>query len=192
MSQQTLACFGYDDWAWLNPPREASVTADRVRVVADPGTDFPSGRGQRTTGHALLRPAPLRFGIRAVVTGAYREQYDQAGLLLWCGAHHWVKAGIEYVDGVEQLGAVVTRVSSDRSAVPLSRLRENSGPLTIALAREGPTVEIRFGLAGGEPRTLLRQAYFPPEPECRTGPMVASPTGAGFAAEFSGVRFRSP
>ena len=43
------------------------------------------------------------------------RQFDQAGLVVRYGPEHWVKTGIEYVDGTPKLSCVVTNKFSDWS-----------------------------------------------------------------------------
>lgn len=187
------ACFGHTDWTWLNPPTDWTESADGgldVRTEAD--TDFwvTTHYGfVRDTGHALLRPVPATFRMRLTFTGDYREQYDQAGLLLRLDERNWVKTGIEYVDGTQQLSAVVTRDVSDWSVVPLARVTSTLSPVTLDLHREQDTVTIRYGTGDAQPDTLLRLAYFPPATDALAGPMCASPDGTGFIARFTALRF---
>lgn len=44
-----------------------------------------------------------------------RGKFDQAGLMVYVNEHHWIKTGLEYVDGSFQLSAVVTNEFSDWS-----------------------------------------------------------------------------
>ncbi|MYV54788.1 DUF1349 domain-containing protein [Streptomyces sp. SID3212] len=185
----TEACLGFDDWTWLNPPARRAPYDDALDVTTDPDTDFwvTTHYGfVRDTGHALLRPVPAKFRLRATFSGDYHEQYDQAGLLLRIDGKNWIKTGIEYVDGRQQLSAVVTREVSDWNVVPLAYLTDAPGPVTVELRREGDTVTILYGL-GGAPETMLRLAYFPPEVPAQAGPMCASPDGKGFTARFTAL-----
>lgn len=188
----TESCLGHDDWKWLNPPTRWAPYDDALDVTTDPDTDFwvTTHYGfVRDTGHALLRPVPAAFRLRATFSGDYHEQYDQAGLLLRIDEKNWIKTGIEYVDGRQQLSAVVTRDVSDWNVVPLARPTDDPAPVpvTVELRREGDTVTILYGV-GGEPETMLRLAYFPPEVAAQAGPMCASPDGKGFTARFTALR----
>jgi len=46
--------------------------------------------------------------LTTAFTLAPREQFDQAGVMVLVDEHTWVKAGIEYTDGVPRLSCVVT------------------------------------------------------------------------------------
>ena len=50
--------------------------------------------------------------------GDYEALYDQAGPLLRIDETHWVKAGIEFTDGLMHFSVVVTRDVSDWSVIP--------------------------------------------------------------------------
>lgn len=188
----SLTCLGLDGWRWLNEPASWNADDDGLDVATSPDTDFwvTTHYGfVRDTGHALLRPLPGRFRLRVTFAGRYQDQYDQAGLLLRADDRTWVKTGIEYVDGHQQLSAVVTRGVSDWNVVPLERvLGGSTDAVTVELERHGDTVTIRYGAAGQDPDTLLRLAYFPPEASVSGGPMCASPDGTGFSTRFTGLR----
>eukprot|EP00808_Paulinella_micropora_P005510 g5721.t1 len=45
-------------------------------------------------------PQEANFRLQCAFTLQARNQFDQAGLIVFADPDHWVKAGIEYVDGV--------------------------------------------------------------------------------------------
>jgi regulation of enolase protein 1 (concanavalin A-like superfamily)/ribosomal protein S18 acetylase RimI-like enzyme len=181
--------FGLTGWSWCNPPSEWTASDGFLDVTTDPDTDFWVRTHYgfvRDTGHALLRPVPAAFRLRATFAGGYRDQYDQAGLLLRMDATNWIKAGIEFVDGRRQVSAVVTRGMSDWSVSPLDG--PATGPVTVEFERAGDTVTVRYADGAATPSTLLRLAYFPEGGGATAGPMCASPDGAGFTTRFSDLR----
>lgn len=190
----TPTVLGLAGWSWLNEPRSWAVVdgaggGGALEVGAEHGTDFWVATHYgfvRDTGHALLRPVPGAFRMRVSFEGAYREQYDQAGLLLRLDDRTWVKTGIEYVDGRRQVSAVVTRGVSDWSVAPLADGEPSL--VTVEMRREGDAVTVTYGTGAGEPSTLLRLAFFPPDTPAQAGPMCAAPDGGGFRTRFSGLR----
>lgn len=189
MNEPTTA-FGLKGWRWLNPPTTWAVDEAGLHVTTDADTDFwvTTHYGfVRDTGHALLRHVGSEFRLTATFQGEYQEQYDQAGLLLRANERNWVKTGIEFVDGVALLSAVVTRDVSDWNVVPLEQIAGHPASVTIDLQRVNDTVTIRYGWDDRKPETLLRMAYFPPEAQAEAGPMCASPDGTGFPVRFTNV-----
>lgn len=185
-----IDCFGLTGWAWLNRPGRWSPDPDGLGVTTDPDSDFwvTTHYGfVRDTGHALLRPVPGRFRLRVTFSGAYRDQYDQAGLLLRLDGDNWIKTGVEYADGDRLLSAVVTRDVSDWSVVPLKSVADPEAPVTIELRRDGDAVHVLYSADDAEPSTMLRLAYFPPDVAAQAGPMCASPQGRGFTTRFSAL-----
>ena len=98
----------------------------------------------------------------------------------------WVKTGIEFVNGVHNVSAVVTRDFSDWSVVPLGSY---PGSLRLRLKREGGAVILEYGVAAGQ-WIMFRTAYLSTAPELEVGRMVAAPDGPGFEATFAEFRLR--
>ena len=73
----------------------------------------------RDSGHAFLRGVSGDFTASVTVLGDYEALYDQAGLLLRLDEEHWIKAGIEFTDGLMHFSVVVTSGVSDWSVIPL-------------------------------------------------------------------------
>lgn len=170
-------------WRWLNEPRR--WTADTI--TSDEDTDFWRTTHYgfvRDTGHVLGVDRDGDFELTVTFSGAYAEQYDQAGIALRIDERNWIKSGIELVDGRQQVSAVVTRDVSDWSVVALDEPPEK---VTVKAARTGDTVTVSYGLNGAPPATMLRLAYFPPELSVLAGVMCASPTGKGFTTRFENI-----
>lgn len=185
----THTAFGTDGWRWLREPETWSANGDVVTAVTQPDSDFWRVTHYgfvRDNGHVLGRDADGDFTLTATFSGEYRDLYDQAGVMLRIDEENWIKTGIELVDGVQQLSAVVTRGMSDWSVVALPVAPAS---VTVAVERKGDTVTVRYGLDGAAPETMLRLAYFPPGVTVLAGVMCASPDGSGFPARFADVAF---
>ena len=178
-------------WAsgdWLNAPAQVVAEDDHLIVLAAEGSDF-----WRTTaydfihddGHGLLRPMPTGTAVEVTFRLDYGAQFDQAGILVRAGPGHWVKAGVEVVDGAPQLGAVVTHEVSDWSACPVP---EWGGDLvTIRASRAGDALTIR-ARREGDPWQLVRLAPWPPDLDALAGPFCCAPTRAGLQVRFTAWR----
>ncbi len=174
---------------WLNEPPEWEQRGDLLIVTAAPETDFwrkTHDGGIRDSGHAFLEPWTGDFIAEVALSADYRDQYDQAGVMVRLDETIWLKCGIELLDGVQQVSAVVTRDVSDWSVVPLPAPPTS---LRLLVDRVGGTIEVRYGLDRGA-ATLLRQAYLTDAPSLSIGPMCASPTGSGITARFTGFSVR--
>ncbi len=131
---------------WLNEPPEWEQRGDLLIVTAAPETDFwrkTHDGGIRDSGHAFLQPWTGDFIAEVALSADYRDQYDQAGLMVRLDETIWLKCGIELLDAVQQVSAVVPRDVSDWSVVPLP-----APPTTLRLLvdRVGGTIEVRYGL----------------------------------------------
>lgn len=166
---------------WFNEPSRWSDENGLV-VHAEPGSDF-----WRTTHYGFVRDNGHIYGetvpgdctVTATFSGDFEAQYDQAGIALRISPEHWIKAGVELVDGEFQASAVVTRDFSDWSVVQIPRFDK----MTIKAERNGDTVTISYRTDDNELK-MLRQAYFPPDTPALVGVMCAAPDGPGFEVRF--------
>ena len=115
------------------------------------------------------------FVARVRIEGDWRDQYDQAGLMVRFDADTWLKCGIEYVDGRQFASAVITRGLSDWSVAPLDPAPAH---LWIEVRRTAEAVEVAYG--EDAPDRLLRLGALTSAPELDVGVMAASPEGGGF------------
>src|SRR5437588_7217338 len=174
---------------WYNEPPRWNVDGETITIRSGPKTDF-----WRTTHYGFIRDNGHFYHHRIVgdflvevkVRGAYAALYDQAGLMVRVDEANWMKCGIEFVDGVQQVSAVVTREYSDWSVVPL---RDPPPALWLRVSRRGSALEVQYAV-DGERYALLRLAYLPPAEAVRVGPMCASPEGNGVSVAFEGFTVR--
>lgn len=168
---------------WLNEPAAWTEEDDTITLTADPKTDF--WRVTRhnfiaENGHFYYQEVSGDFTAGVKVTGSYQDLYDQAGLMLRLDAQHWMKCGIEYLHGIQQASAVVTREYSDWSIVPLT---ENPPTTWFRVVRVGSAIEVYYSTDGTDFH-MIRQAYLTDETTLQVGLMIAAPQGAGFQAVF--------
>jgi len=168
---------------WINEPARWSAADGVLNVTAEAGTDF-----WRTTHYGYVRDDGHLYGevldgdfdLRMRVRGAYADQYDQAGAMVRVDEHHWLKTGIEYVDGRIRFSTVITR---EYSSWTVADLPAGAADLDLHLARRGDAVEIRSGVDGGATE-LAGVVYLPPSRPAFAGAMCAAPSGAGFEVSF--------
>lgn len=177
------------DWSsgdWLNAPSEVARDGDDLIVTATEGSDL-----WRTTsygfvhedGHALLRPFEAGTAVEVSFHVDYAQQFDQAGVLVWADPRHWLKSGIEFVDGSPHLGAVVTHEASDWSAAPVPGWA--GARVTVRVSRVGDALTIRARREDGAWQ-MVRLAPWSPDLAAAAGPYCCAPMRAGLQ-----VRFRS-
>ncbi len=172
---------------WYNPPPQWQTEGDSIKMTAGAKTDF-----WRTTrhdfiadnGHFYYQEITGDFTAEVKITGHYRDLYDQAGLMARVDALTWLKCGVEYLEGVQQASAVMTREFSDWSIVPLV---DNPAFTWFRLSRFGTAVEVYYSLNGTD-YTLIRQAYLSDVLTIQVGLMCAAPTGTGFETQFEGFK----
>jgi regulation of enolase protein 1 (concanavalin A-like superfamily) len=168
---------------WMNEPVQWAGDAQQLSMTVDADTDF-----WRITHYGFIRDnGPFYYVERegdfvasVKVRGQYRELFHQAGLMLRLDDKNWIKTGIEYVDGVQNVSAVVTREVSDWSVVPRN---DSPDALWLKLLRKGDYVEISYSF-DGERYEMLRLAYFPPGGLVRVGLVAAAPGKESFSVLF--------
>ncbi len=188
MIPPTDASIAWSSGAWLNPPPEAAADDSDLVVSAAQSSDF-----WRTTaydfihddGHGLLRPLPLGTAVEVTFRLDYAEQFDQAGVLVRADARHWAKAGVEFVDGAPQLGAVVTHEVSDWSACPVPEWTGDK--ITIRVSRSGDALTVR-ARRRDDAWQFVRLAPWPSDLAAQAGPYCCAPTRAGLRVRFTAWR----
>jgi uncharacterized protein len=174
---------------WLNEPRNWKQENDHLTVFADTHTDFWRKTHYgfvRDNGHFYYETIAGNFEVETEFRGRYESLYDQAGLMIRLDETTWLKTGIEFVNEVHYLSAVVTRDYSDWSVVPLDSY---PGSLRLKLKREGGavTMEYRSTDLGW---VMFRTAYLSTAHELEVGRMAAAPEGKGFEVIFSEFRLQ--
>lgn len=171
---------------WTHPPEAVEVVGERVIVTAMEGSDawrHTSYGFVHDSEHALLEPLAGSEAVEVSFLLDYGEQFDQAGVFLRASDEVWIKAGVEAADGAPQVGAVVTRSTSDWSAAPVP---EWSGrAVTIRASRDGDAVTIRARV-DDEPYRLVRVAHLDPGLTVEAGLFCAAPTRSGLRVTFTG------
>ena len=171
-----------DDMVWRNPPVTQRVQHNALVVTTGFETDFWRQTVYGFThdnGHHLARPVGASFTAEVHFSAGYQAQYDQAGLMLWANQSHWVKTGIEWVNGQAYVACVVTVGKSDWSQMPIALPAEG---LRLRLHRQGDAVWVQ--VCAGDTWRMVRLAHFPEELPAEAGPMCCSPSRAGLDVTF--------
>lgn len=172
---------------WHNEPPVWNIQNGAIKITSGQKTDFWRKTHYgfiRDNGHFYYEQVKGDFIVEVKVSGQYKELYDQAGLMVRLDEACWLKCGIEFVEGVQQVSAVVTRDYSDWSIVPMPH---NPSSIWMRVTRRGPALELHYCLEG-EKYTMLRMAYLTPVETVSVGVMCASPNGNGFPTIFEGFK----
>ncbi|QNI38342.1 DUF1349 domain-containing protein [Edaphobacter sp. 4G125] len=168
---------------WEHEPAQWSESSGVLTVTVPAGTDY-----WRVTHSGAIRDnGPFRyveqigdFEAKVRIAGTYRELYHHAGLMIRIDEKNWIKTGIEFANGQQNVSAVVTREASDWSVIPQVN---RPGSIWLRLQRHKDTVQIDYSLDDAT-WTMVRQAYFPPEVPVRIGMMAAAPGKEDFSVTF--------
>jgi uncharacterized protein len=160
--------------AWLNQPTDWSETGDTLTVTAPAGTDY-----WRVTHYGFIRDSGLfrylertgNFEAKVRIAGKYHELYHQAGLMIRIDDRNWIKAGIEFLNGKQNVSAVVTREFSDWSVLPCP---DNPAFLWLRMQRYHDTVQVSYS-RDNQQWSMIRLAYFPPQAAVKIGMMAGAP-----------------
>lgn len=101
------------DMTWFRPPGQFNISEDTVDIVTDPRTDL----WQRTYYGFSNDSAPVlqlttdeqffTFSVKTQFDS--RHRFDQCGIVVYIDTGNWLKASVEYENGIYQrLGSVVT------------------------------------------------------------------------------------
>jgi len=178
--------------AWTTEPEHIAFDADAVVVTAVESSDAwrtTSYGFVRDTAHAALTPVGARWGLEVSFVLDYTGQFDQAGIFVRVSDTEWVKAGVEYSDGVPQVGAVVTHNTSDWSVAPVPEWQGRE--VTTRVSRDGDALTIRARVED-EPWRLVRVAYLDPAADASAGLYCCAPSRAGLSVKFTRVTLGEP
>lgn len=168
---------------WLNEPSQWSLSGNQIIVTTAPKTDFWRITHYgfiRDNGHFYFEAIAPDFTVEVKIRGQYKDLYDQAGIMLRANETHWIKTGIEYVHGVQNLSAVVTHDYSDWSMTPLSNPPD---ALQIRIERRQEAIHMAYWDASSG-YIPYRMAYLPTCEALQVGVMCASPEGNGYEVVF--------
>ena len=170
--------------AWLHEPPQHRIDSGELVMSTANESDFWRTTGYdfvHYSGHGLLIDFPPNTAMEVEFSADWAHEFDQAGLLLHADEMHWVKAGVEFADGVLGLGAVVTDGESDWSVGHVPEWMDGQIQLRVSRATDAITVRARVG---DEPWRLVRLAPIDPNLNWSAGPLAASPTREGLAVTF--------
>lgn len=176
---------------WLNEPSKWNAEGDSLSLTTDPKTDFWRKTHYgfiRDNGHFFYETVSGEFVVETEFEGNYHALYDQAGLMIRADETTWLKTGIEFVESVQYISAVVTRDYSDWSVVKLSVPIK---PLRLRATQKGGSITIEYDMGTGV-WAMLRTTFLSSAPVLQVGRMAASPDGPGFDVQFHKFSITQP
>ena len=175
------------DWStgsWLHePPSHSNIGSDLV-ITTEEKSDFWRDTGYGFThysGHALLVNFPPYTAMEVEFSADWTAEFDQAGMLVHADDRHWVKAGVEFADGVLGLGAVVTDQRSDWSVGHVPEWMHQRVRVRVSRSHDALTIRAR---TQADAWRLVRLAPLDSRLSWRAGPVAASPSRASLVVRF--------
>lgn len=118
------------------------------------------------------------------------NQFDQAGIMVFIDNSHWLKTGIEFVDGSPKMSCVVTNGNtSDWSTQPWDGESLDRIGIRVSYIRESYVVERKVG-SKWEFIRITSLAHAPQSSPVSAGLYCCSPTAEGGSATFPFLAFR--
>ena len=174
--------------AWTTAPVAVERDGETLRVQAAEGSDAWRHTAYgfvHDTEHALVAPFAVGTALEVEFAADFSAEFDQAGLFVRAGHERWMKSGVEFADGILNVGAVVTDIRSDWSVAPVP---EWSGRrVRVRVSRGADALTLRAA-ADDEPWRLVRVVPFPGDLETSAGPFVCAPTRPGLEVVFTAWR----
>ncbi|MBL8895148.1 MAG: DUF1349 domain-containing protein [Rhizobiales bacterium] len=173
---------------WLNEPKLWNASGDTISLTTEDKTDFWQNTFygfQHDNGHFCFAKVSGDFTAEVSLEAAYEHLYDQAGLMLRFSERHWIKAGVEFVDGKCRLATVLTRDLSDWALGPEVDRRAT---LRLRMTRMSDVVCVQW--APGDLASHYETLRLGPiaQGDAMVGPMSCSPTRAGLITTFTNFR----
>lgn len=175
---------------WFNEPDKWEITDARTfKMMVPPKTDY----WRKAHYGFTVDDAPFyyatyggEFEAKVKITGNYVTTFDQMGLMIRVDHENWIKAGVEYVNGKQNVSAVVTHNTSDWSVIEL-----NDAPRSIWIKalRRLDAVELSYSL-DDKKYTVMRTCWLQDNCPVMVGFMGACPDGNGFEAIFENFQVK--
>ncbi|QIY90214.1 DUF1349 domain-containing protein [Chryseobacterium gallinarum] len=168
---------------WFNEPEKWEIKNNSLSMFVTPQSDY-----WRVSHYGFtVDDAPFyyttyggEFEAKVKISGNYKTRFDQMGIMLRTDKDHYIKAGVEFVDGKYNLSTVVTHDKSDWSVIILDKIPP---AVWIKAIRRLDAVEIFYSF-DDKNYSLMRNAPFQDHTPVMVGLMAACPDGDGFTATF--------
>lgn len=186
---QKFSAQSLEKMTWFNEPEKWEIKNNSLSMFVTPQSDY-----WRVSHYGFtVDDAPFyyttyggEFEAKVKITGSYKARFDQMGLMLRTDQEHYIKAGVEFVDGKYNLSTVVTHNKSDWSVITL----EKTPPaIWIKAVRRLDAVEILYSF-DDKNYIMMRNAPFQDNIPVMVGLMTACPDGEGFNAVFENFRVK--
>lgn len=183
-SQAVLLAQSFENMQWFNCPQSYTIKGGVLEMDVPGQTDFWRISHYGFTvddGPFLYATYGGEFEAKIKVSGDYKVRFDQAGMMIRLNHEHYVKCGIEFVDGKYNISTVVTHRTSDWSVITLEQPVPH---LWIKAVRRLDAIEIFYSFDDKE-YTMMRTLWMQDNCPLMVGAVAACPDGAGFKARFS-------
>ncbi len=175
---------------WTRAPKLYSVSEDRVEMMSDPFTDL----WQRTYYHFRNDNAPVLqmsteeafFSFVVKTEFDSKVRFDQSGIVMYLDSDNWLKASVEYEDGViQRLGSVVTNNGySDWASVDVDASIKSAW---FRLSRREDDFCIEYSADGQDFKQMRISHMFHGKGAVRFGVYACSPEDSSFRAVFTNM-----
>ncbi|MFT4037701.1 MAG: DUF1349 domain-containing protein [Thermomicrobiales bacterium] len=176
---------------WLNEPAVWRRERSALLVTTDARTDFWRETHYGFThdnGHVYAFETGPAFTAQVRVRAQFAQLYDQAGIMVRIDEAHWLKAGIEFSDGLAMLSSVRTIGQSDWAT---GVYPDDPGDFWLRLTVADGVLRLQVS-ADGAQWPLVRLCPFPAAPRYLVGPMCCTPERAGLQVTFSDWALTEP
>lgn len=186
---QKFSAQSLEKMTWFNEPEKWEIKNNSLSMFVTPQSDY-----WRVSHYGFtVDDAPFyyttyggEFEAKVKITGNYKARFDQMGLMLRTDHEHYIKAGVEFVDGKYNLSTVVTHNKSDWSVITL----EKTPPaIWIKAVRRLDAVEIFYSF-DDKNYIMMRNAPLQDNTPVMVGLMAACPDGEGFNAVFENFKVK--
>ncbi|MFH1740167.1 MAG: DUF1349 domain-containing protein [bacterium] len=153
-----------EPWAWIREDPDGHRSSEKgLEIKLAPGSLMGDGRG---VGNILVRPLPVNAKFVSLrVEATHKNQYEQAGLILYVDDDNYIKLVLEMVDGKPW---IVFVVEIEAQASVINKIPAPMGGIRIGLAFENETVTA-FGSGEKEEQQKIGSARFPMKPRPKIG-----------------------
>lgn len=178
---------------WFNEPESWNINNGTITMDVTPYSDY----WRVSPYDTMIDDAPFlyttrggEFEVKVRISGKYKTNSDQAGLMLKISRGNYIKTGVEFVDGKYKIITVESHEASKWNVLEVAfELDKPTEYIWFKAIKRLDTVDILYSF-DDKKYTLITNCYLRDNAPIMVGVIAASPEGEGFKLSFDNFKIK--